>query len=98
MIASQVQSALATLSDIDKQNNKIIDTNSLMEAMEDYVTKCLAGNIGLPINYYVKPITKSQIASLWLAKYYPGKLTSYGAGDDSGGGTPTPAPTPTPAT
>ena len=98
MKASQVQSALATLSDIDKQNNKIIDTNSLMEAMEDYVTKCLAGNIGLPINYYVKPITKSQIASLWLAKYYPGKLTSYGAGDDSGGGTPTPAPTPTPAT
>jgi hypothetical protein len=83
MKAAQVNSALSTLSEIDKQNNKIIDTNSLMGAMEDYVAKCLSGNIGLPINYYVKPITKSQIAQLWLAKYYPSKLTQIGGGDDS---------------
>jgi len=83
MKVSEVQGALSTLSDIDNQNNKMIDTNSLMDAMEDYITKCLAGNMGLPINYYVKPITKSQIAQLWLAKYYPSKLTAIGAGDDS---------------
>lgn len=83
MEASKVTAALSTLSDIDNQNNKIIDTNSLMEAMEDYITKCLAGNLGLPVNYYVKPITKSELAQLWLAKYYPSKLTAIGAGDDS---------------
>lgn len=91
MKASQVKSALSTLSDIDNQNNKIIDTNSMMDAMEDYINKCLAGNIGVPINYYIKPITKSQIAELWLAKYYPSKLTQIGGGDDS---TPPPAPAP----
>jgi hypothetical protein len=83
MKASQVQAALSSLSDIDNQNNKMIDTNSLMDAMEDYINKCLSGNIGLPINYYLKPVTKSQIAQMWLAKYYPSKLTQIGSGDDS---------------
>ncbi len=83
MKASQIKAALSSVSDFDKQNNKIIDTNSLMEAMEDYINKCLSGNIGLPINYYVKPITKSQIATLWLQKYYPSKLTQIGSSDDS---------------
>lgn len=83
MQASKVTAALSSLSDIDNQNNKIIDTNSLMDAMEDYINKCLAGNIGLPINYYTKPITKSQIAQMWLAKYYPSKMTAIGSGDDS---------------
>jgi hypothetical protein len=83
MGVSTMKAALSSLSDIDNQNNKMIDTNSLMDAMEDYITKCLAGNMGLPINYYVKPITKSELAQLWLAKYYPSKLTEIGAGDDS---------------
>lgn len=94
MKAAQVKSALSSLSDIDNQNNKIIDTNSMMDAMEDYINKCLSGNIGLPINYYIKPITQSQIAQMWLAKYYPSKMTQIGGGDDSapaagnnGGGT-----------
>jgi hypothetical protein len=100
MKASQIQAALSSLSDIDNQNNKIIDTNSLMDAMEDYINKCLSGNIGLPINYYIKPITKSQIAQLWLAKYYPSKLTQIGGGDDSagsGGNASSAAPPPPPS-
>lgn len=84
MKASKVTSALGKLSDIDNQNNKIIDTNSMITAMEDYIDKCLAGNIGVPINYYLKQITKSQIARMWLQKYYPSKLTAQlGGADDS---------------
>lgn len=83
MQSSKVTAALSKLSDIDNQNNKIIDTNSMMDAMEDYINKCLSGNIGIPINYYVKPITKSQIATMWLRKYYPSKMTQIGSGDDS---------------
>ena len=83
MKASEIQASLSALADIDKESNKMIDTNSLMDAMEDYINKCLSGNIGVPINYYVKPITKSQIAQLWLQKYYPSKLTQIGSGDDS---------------
>jgi hypothetical protein len=83
MQASKVEATLSALADIEKASNKVIDVNSLMTAMEDYIQKCLAGNIGVPINYYLKPITKSQIAQLWVARYYPNKLTQIGAGEDS---------------
>lgn len=94
---SKVTAALSALADIDNQQNKILDTNSVMDALDDYVQKCLAGNIGVPITYYLKPITRSQLAQMWMAKYYPGKFLSIG-GDDSGtsGGTPSPAPSPAP--
>lgn len=91
---SKIQATLSGLADIDNQRNKLIDTNSIMDALEDYVQKCLAGNIGVPINFYTKPITRSQLAEMWMAKYYPGKFLAI-AGDDSP--TPAPAPSPTPA-
>lgn len=86
MIALQtakVESALSGLADIDKHNNQMLDVTSMMKAMEDYINKCIAGNIGVPINYYLKPITKSQLAQMWMAKYYPNKYLSI-SGDDSG--------------
>jgi hypothetical protein len=83
MQASKVNAVLSGLSDIDDKNNKMIDINSLMDALEDYLTKCLAGNMGIPINYYLKPITKSQLAQMWLAKYYPNRYNQAGKGDDS---------------
>jgi hypothetical protein len=79
---STVTAALGGLADIDKLQNQVIDTNSMMTALEDYVTKCLSGNIGAPINYYLKPISKSELAQMWVAKYYPGKFLSI-SGDDS---------------
>jgi hypothetical protein len=36
----------------------------------------------VPINYYLKPITKAQLAQMWVAKYYPGKYLAI-SGDDS---------------
>jgi len=67
-----------------------------MTAMDDYIQKCIAGgdNLGVPINYYLKPITQSMIARAWLARYFPNRFNQAGAADDS---TPTPTPTPDPA-
>lgn len=79
---SKIQACLSGLADIDSQQNKIIDTNSVMDALDDYIQKALAGNIGVPINYYLKPITRSQLAEMWMAKYYPGKYLAI-SGDDS---------------
>lgn len=79
---SKIEPALSALAKIDDGNNKMLDINSLMDAMEDYINKCLSGNIGVPINYYLKPITKSQLAEMWMSKYYPGKYLSI-SGDDS---------------
>lgn len=89
---SKIEAAISGLADIDNQKNKMIDTVSVMDALDDYVQKCLAGNIGIPINYYLKPITKSQIAQMWLAKYFPAQLVT-STGDDAPPN-PTPAPNP----
>ncbi|MGF6537354.1 hypothetical protein [Paraburkholderia youngii] len=85
MKSSQVESALSALSDIDDGKNKIIDTNSMMNALDDYIQKCLAGNMGAPITYYLKRITASQLAQAWMAQYFPAKFISMPA-DDSGTG------------
>ncbi len=71
---SQIQGVLEGLSEIDDGSNKIIDINSMMTALEDYIDKALAGELGMPINYYIKPITKSQLAQMWVDKYFPDKF------------------------
>lgn len=83
--SQKITGVLSGLKDVDSQSNSIIDTNSMMKAMEDYINKCISGgdNMGVPINYYLKPITKSMIARAWLAKYYPNKWNQAGAADDS---------------
>ncbi len=80
-----ITSTLSGLADIDDGENKIIDTNSVMTALEDYVDKCIAGgdNMGVPINYYLKPISQSEVARAWMAKYYPNKFNQAGSADDS---------------
>lgn len=71
---AQIKGVLSGLSEIDSKENKIIDINSLMTAFEDYVDKALKGSLGMPINYYLKPITKSQLAEMWVDKYFPNKF------------------------
>jgi hypothetical protein len=62
------------------------------------VNKALGGNIGVPIMYYTKPVTRIQLAQMWVAKYFPGRYLAI-AGDDttpaqpaSSGAAPAPAP------
>lgn len=82
-----ITSALTGLSQIDDGQNSIIDINSMMTGMDDYIQKCVDAdeNVGVPINYYLKPLTKADITRAWLNKYYPIELKN-GAGsiDDSG--------------
>ncbi|WP_442266620.1 hypothetical protein ACSIGC_02700 [Tenacibaculum sp. ZS6-P6] len=80
-----IKATLSGVAEIDDGQNKVIDTNSMMTAMEDYVDKCIAGgeNLGVPINYYLKPITQSEIARAWLAKYYPNRYNEAGSADDT---------------
>ena len=81
---STITSALSGLSNIDEQSNHMIDINSMMTAMDDYIQKCIRGgdNVGVPINYFLKPITAGMIARAWLAKYFPNKFNSAGSVDD----------------
>jgi hypothetical protein len=79
--ANKVQNVLSSLAKIDEENNSVMDINSLMYAFEDYVARIQQGEVGIPLNYYLKPITRSQLAQMWMAKYYPGEYLSI-QGDD----------------
>lgn len=88
---AKIASTLTAVSNLDDGNNKMIDVNSMMNAMDDYIERCVNGgnNVGVPINYYLKPVTQSMIARAWLAKYYPNRYNKAGSADDSnnpGGG------------
>ncbi|MEG0517764.1 MAG: OmpH family outer membrane protein [Bacteroidales bacterium] len=80
-----ITAALSGLSEIDDGMNSIIDINSMMTAMDDYITKCVESNnhVGVPVNYYLKPLTKSMILRAWLCKYHPSRYNSAGSADDS---------------
>jgi hypothetical protein len=83
MKEAAVGPVLMGLKNIDAQKNKVIDTNSMMTAFEKYVTDLKAGVLsGVPINFWLKPITKYQLAMMWVNKYFPGKFRGY-SGDDS---------------
>lgn len=89
MQSAQIKGVFMGLQPIDEASNRMLDINSMMTAFDDYITRCGSG-IGLPINYYIKPITRSQLASMWIAKYFPGQYLTF-SGDDSGGsGSPAP--------
>ena len=66
---------------MDEQQNQVLDTNSMMTAFDDYIQKAIAGECGVPINFFVKPLTKRQLAKAWVNKYYPGQFNGAGAGD-----------------
>ncbi len=79
---SKITSVMLTASTIENAQNKVFDTNSLMTAFEDYVEKAIQGDIGVPINYYLKPISKAQLAQMWMSKYFPDEFLNI-QGDDS---------------
>ena len=95
MKTNDIKAGLSALSEIKQQANKILDINSMMTALDDYCKKASSGDCGVPINYYLKDITKDVLAEMWVAKYFPGKFNAI-QNDDSQPQKPNPTPTPTP--
>ena len=75
-----ISNAVSALTKADTASNKVID--SLMTAFESYVSKASSGEAGIPINFFLKPITPKQLASAYLAKFSPKKYWQYSSGDD----------------
>ncbi|MCJ1479786.1 hypothetical protein MMC13_008472 [Lambiella insularis] len=73
MKAGEVKAALTALGEIQDGANKILDVNSMMAALDDYLKKAAEGTSGVPLNYYLKDITKGMLAEMWVAKYFPGQ-------------------------
>jgi len=81
MRGNEVKSAMSALSTIDEESDKILNINSLMSALEDYVDQAQSSSVGVPINFFIKSITKSHLAKMWIKKYSPRGLRF--SGDDS---------------
>ncbi len=90
MKKATIKSVMGSVSDIDIQKNKVINVNSMITAFENYITKAtekkssgsLLNTGSLPVQYFIKPITKSQLIHMWVNKYYPGQFLEI-QGDDS---------------
>ena len=74
MKADFISAAISAVSDVDQATNNVIDLNSLMVALDDYVKKAGDGKIGVPINFYIRYVTKKDVAKLWMQTYYPDLL------------------------
>lgn len=83
---SYVTNVVSSLGSYDNANNKVIDTNSMMTAFDDYIQKAIAGECGIPINFFLKSITSRQLAEAWLYKFYPGEFIGESSGDDESKG------------
>ncbi|KAK6339980.1 hypothetical protein TWF718_009367 [Orbilia javanica] len=71
MKAGDIKAVVSALADVQDAANKILDINSMMTALDDYLKKAADGDSGVPINFYLKDITKIQLAEMWVNKYFP---------------------------
>ncbi|KAK6505008.1 hypothetical protein TWF481_006940 [Arthrobotrys musiformis] len=71
MKAGDIKAAVSALAEVQDGSNKVLDINSMMTALDDYLKKAAEGTAGVPINYYLKDITKIQLAEMWVNKYFP---------------------------
>lgn len=74
MKSDYIKAAVDAVADVDQSTNQVIDLNSLQVALDDYVSKASDGQTGVPINFYLKYVTKRDIAQAWMQKYYPAML------------------------
>jgi hypothetical protein len=63
----RVAQIMRTLNKIDHERNNVMDVNSLMDAFENYISliKGKSAIVGIPINYFIKRLTKGEIIELW---------------------------------
>lgn len=64
------------LGKIDHESNNVFDINSMMNAFDNYL-KAIANKggqtVGMPVNFYLKKITKNQLIKWYASKYYSKK-------------------------
>lgn len=74
MNTDYIKGSVDAVAAVDTQNNLVIDMNSLMTALDDFIAKAIKGDGGVPINFYLKYITQRTIAVQWMEKYFPEML------------------------
>lgn len=70
---ARITNVLTALGETDKEKNSVLNIHSLMQALDNYIGAISKKDhtVGIPIHFYIHPITRSEIIRLWLKKYYP---------------------------
>lgn len=69
MVAEQAKSTFVGLAALDEEENKVLDLNSMMNAIDDYVTEVRQAQGGVPINFFIESYTDCDIQRMWQDKY-----------------------------
>jgi len=69
--SEHVKNTTESLSAIEREAAEVIDTNSMMTAFTDFCDKATDSDGGVPINFYIKRLTKADIAKCYIRKFYP---------------------------
>ena len=72
--SAEIRSVINGLADIDNGQNKVLNTNSLMTAFEEYCATAANGQGGVPINFFVTKITAKELAKMCARKYFPDRF------------------------
>lgn len=67
----------------DNTADEVIDFNSLMASIDEYIHHCVAGHSGTPVHYYLKPVNASQLAKEWIARHSPDQFINVAIDDSS---------------
>lgn len=85
-----IKTVMGSVSRIDAEKNKMLNLDSMITAFENYISRITEDKSDgkmkvtgtLPVQYFIKPITRSQLIHMWMNKYYPGEYLQI-QGDDS---------------
>jgi hypothetical protein len=77
---ARTSNMIRTLKDVDRASNRSLDVDSLMKAFESYVGAARKAGAGVPTGFFVRHISKGQIAALWLQRNSNGSLSRGDAG------------------
>lgn len=63
--------AMSTATELQDQNNQVINTNSMLNCFTDFCNEVVSGEGGVPINFFLKRYTKADVAVEYMLKHYP---------------------------
>lgn len=70
----KIKEMLEALNDGSTSEASVINAETMMHAFDNYLSMANVGdvtNLGVPVNYFVGPISKLFIVDKWMQKYFP---------------------------
>jgi len=64
-----IEAVLSATASTDKVSNKVLDMNSMMTALDDYVQNTREAKGGVPVNFFVTTLRKTDVVAYWLREH-----------------------------